>query len=77
MKPICVSLLLLAFGLGESIAAPRTHIAPPEFVPEYPYSNAPQYQYPIMDGRAVKHACPKGQKVFQGKCRIARSVVVP
>ena len=52
----------LTFGAG----APR----------EYPYPAEPQYQYPVQSEQRPRLArkCPKGQALFQGKCRIVRPV---
>lgn len=42
---------------------------------EYPYPAEPQYQYPMTDAHGQARAkCPKGQALFQGKCRIVRRV---
>ena len=42
---------------------------------EYPYPNEPQYQYPVQTERPrAARKCPKGQALFQGKCRIVRPV---
>jgi len=42
---------------------------------EHPYPAEPQYQYPAQDSRArAQRKCPKGQAVFQGRCRIVRPV---
>lgn len=42
---------------------------------EHPYPAEPQYQYPSTDQRArAQRKCPKGQAVFQGRCRIVRPV---
>lgn len=42
---------------------------------EYPYPANPQYQYPDQREQArAARRCPKGQALFQGKCRIVRPV---
>jgi hypothetical protein len=42
---------------------------------EHPYPAEPQYQYPSTDQRArAQRNCPKGQALFQGRCRIVRRV---
>ena len=42
---------------------------------EYPYPAEPQYQYPIQSQRTkAVRKCPRGQALFQGKCRIVRPV---
>jgi hypothetical protein len=42
---------------------------------DHPYPNEPQYQYPYpYDGawRKGVRACPRGQALYQGRCRIVR-----
>jgi hypothetical protein len=36
--------------------------------PQYSYPHEPQYQYP--SNSRTHRKCPKGQAVFQGRCRI-------
>ena len=77
MKPdqsinICVALMLLeligpagAFGFTFSNAGPR----------EYSYPADPHYQIePRGHANKLARKCPKGQAVWQGKCRIALPV---
>jgi len=51
----------VAFGLTFGPGQPR----------EYSYPSEPQYQYPETKPR---RKCPKGQALWQGRCRIVRPV---
>jgi hypothetical protein len=67
-----VALLLLATALP---AAAQGFSAGTGASREYPYPAEPQYQYPVQTERPrVARKCPKGQALFQGKCRIVRPV---
>ena len=62
-----------AGGFGFSIAPVFSYA--PGAPREYPYPAEPQYQYPIQSQRTkAVRKCPRGQALFQGKCRIVRPV---
>ena len=62
---LAMALTAAAEGFTSAAGAPR----------EYPYPAEPQYQYPVQSERLrMTRKCPKGQAVFQGRCRIVRAV---
>jgi len=67
-----VLVILLAMTLP---AAAEGFTSAPGTPREYPYPAEPQYQYPVQSERQrVTPKCPKGQAIFQGRCRIVRPV---
>ncbi len=64
-----------AGGLGFGFSAAPVFSFDPGAPREYPYPAEPQYQYPIQSQRTkAVRKCPRGQALFQGKCRIVRPV---
>lgn len=67
-----VTIMLLACLAGTPALAAAGFTFGPGAPREYSYPAEPQYQYP--SNSRTQRKCPKGQALFQGRCRIMRPV---